>query len=219
MLLLDTGVALRRGASALGCSISDTQVDKLLAYLALLTKWNQVYNLTAIRSPGDMLSQHLLDSMTLVAPLMRFCCDSSSILDVGSGGGLPGVVIAVLQPRWTVTCVDAVAKKASFVRQVASELRLPNLVAEHQRVEQRTSASDDIIISRAFAALPDFVNWTRGCMAPAGVWLAMKGKLPVDEIAALPSDVEVFHVEQVTVPGLSAERCLVWMRPKSIEAR
>ena len=131
---------------------------------------------------------------------------------MGSGGGLPGVVIAICCPEIAVTCVDAVAKKAAFVQQAAGELGLGNLVGRHARVEA-VCEPFDVIVSRAFASLTDFVNWSRGALAEQGVWLAMKGKRPDDEIAALPAGAEVFHVEPLQVPGLDAERCLVWLRP------
>lgn len=139
------------------------------------------------------------------------------ILDVGSGGGLPGVVLAICRPDWRVTCVDTVAKKATFIRQAAAELRLPNLAAAHARVEQladTTGQRFQVITARAFSSLPDLVALTRGLLAPGGCWMAMKGAVPADEIAQLPADVDVFHVEQVAVPGLEARRCLVWMRLK-----
>ncbi|HJV69921.1 16S rRNA (guanine(527)-N(7))-methyltransferase RsmG, partial [Ideonella sp.] len=135
------------------------------------------------------------------------------VLDVGSGAGLPGVVLAICQPDWHVTCVDAVAKKASFIRQVAAELGLPNLQASHQRVEAMSEPPFDLITSRAFATLADFVALTRERLAAGGCWVAMKAKLSDDERAAVPKDVAVFHVEPLTVPGLDATRCLVWMRP------
>jgi len=161
-----------------------------------------------------MLTQHLADCLALLAPLRRHIAavGGQRLLDVGSGGGLPGVVIAVLEPRLQVTCVDTVGKKAAFVRQVAVDLRLRNLKAEHARVEALNGAPFELIASRAFASLADFVRLTRGQLADGGVWLAMKGKRPDDEMAALPDDVDVFHVEQLQVPGLNAERCLVWMR-------
>lgn len=134
------------------------------------------------------------------------------LLDVGSGGGLPGVVLAIGCPHLQVTCVDTVGKKAAFIRQVAAELKLPNLRAEHARVEQLNSRFD-LITSRAFASLLDFVSLTRDRMAEGAVWMAMKGKQPDEELAVLPPDVKVFHVEQLNVPGLDAQRCLVWMRP------
>jgi 16S rRNA (guanine527-N7)-methyltransferase len=131
---------------------------------------------------------------------------------------LPGVVLAICRPDWSVTCVDTVAKKATFLRQVAAELRLPNLTAEHARVEQLAGRSPrcfHLITARAFAALPALVQLTRPLLADDGVWMAMKGQVPDDEIRALPSDAEVFHVEQLAVPGLDARRCLVWVRPRA----
>ena len=135
---------------------------------------------------------------------------------VGSGGGLPGVVLAALQPGWQVDCVDTVVKKVSFIRQVAVELRLPNLQGLHARVESLAPPAGGypLITSRAFASLADFTALTRHLLSDGGVWVAMKGKLPADEQAALPDSVEVFHVEQLQVPGLDAQRCLVWMRPR-----
>lgn len=186
----------------------------LAQYLDLLARWNKVYNLTALRDPAQMQSHHLADSESIVAPLERHAAGRPlKILDVGSGGGLPGVVLAIHHPDWQVTCVDTVAKKAGFIRQVALELGLPNLNAEHARVEQLPAACADVVTSRAFASLPDFCAWTRHHLAPGGVWLAMKGRHPADEIAALPPDVAVFHVEPLRVPGLDAERRAIWMCP------
>lgn len=207
---------LRAAASTLGCRLDDTRVDLLLRYLALLTRWNRVYNLTAIRDGGRMGTLHLLDSLAVLPTLDRHAAGRAiKVLDVGSGGGLPGVVIAIARPGWAVHCVDAVAKKARFIQQAALELQLPNLRASHARVEQLPPAGADVVISRAFASLPDFAAWTRPHLGPGGVWLAMKGRAPDDEIAALPGDVEVFHVEQLHVPGLEASRCVVWMRPRA----
>jgi 16S rRNA (guanine527-N7)-methyltransferase len=135
------------------------------------------------------------------------------LLDVGSGAGLPGVVIAICCPDIAVHCVDTVAKKAAFIQQVAASLRLPNLRGLHARVESLTE-SYDVVSSRAFASLVDFARWSGAALAEQGIWMAMKGKHPADEMAMLPSDVEVFHVEQLLVPGLDAERCIVWMRSK-----
>jgi len=201
-------------AAALACPMTTAQSDRLLAYLDLLAKWNKVYNLTAIRDPSQMLTQHLADSLAVISPLRRHLGErSATVLDVGSGGGLPGVVIAVMLPQCQVTCVDAVAKKASFIRQTAGELRLPNLRAVHARVEQMDAEGFDVITSRAFASLDDFARLTVKRLAPDGIWLAMKGRPPDDEMAALGASVKVFHVEQLSVPGLDGERCLVWMRP------
>jgi 16S rRNA (guanine527-N7)-methyltransferase len=207
---------LRSGAKALGLSLSDAQFQRLLAYLALIQKWNKVYNLTALRDPSDMLTHHLLDSLTAIAPLSRHTQGQPTrVLDVGSGGGLPGVVLAICMPELSVGCVDTVAKKAAFVQQVAVSLRLPNLRGLHARVESLTDPYQ-VICSRAFASLPDFVTWSHSALAEGGVWMAMKGKHPQDEITALPANVSVFHVEPLTVPGLDVERCMVWMRPEPI---
>jgi 16S rRNA (guanine527-N7)-methyltransferase len=205
---------LRSGAKALGLDLSDEQVQRLLDYVALIQKWNKVYNLTALREPADMLTHHLLDSLTAIAPLRRHTQGQPTrVLDVGSGGGLPGVVLAICMPELSVRCVDTVAKKAAFVQQVAVSLRLTNLRGIHARVETLTDPYQ-VICSRAFASLPDFVTWSRSALAEGGVWMAMKGKRPQDEIDALPADVKVFHVEPLTVPGLDVERCMVWMKPE-----
>jgi 16S rRNA (guanine527-N7)-methyltransferase len=205
---------LRSGAKALGLSLSDEQFQRLLGYVALIQKWNKVYNLTALRDPADMLTHHLLDSLTAIAPLSRHTQGQpTKVLDVGSGGGLPGVVLAICMPELTVSCVDTVAKKAAFVQQVAVSLKLPNLRGLHARVESLTDPYQ-VICSRAFASLPDFVTWSRSALAEGGVWMAMKGKHPQDEITALPAGVKVFHVEPLTVPGLDVERCMVWMKPQ-----
>ena len=210
------GARLLDATARLGLAIADSEVSRLLGYLDLLQRWNATYNLTAVRDPYRMLTQHLVDCLALVAPLRRHQGPAATarLLDVGSGGGLPGVVIAIVNPDNDVTCVDAVGKKAAFVQQVATSLRLKNLHSQHTRVEQMNAAAFDVITSRAFASLADFVALTRRHLAADGVWLAMKGKDPVDERAALPADIDVFHVEQLSVPGLDADRCLVWMRPK-----
>ena len=203
---------LGAGIRALGLELGPDQQKQLLDYVALIQKWNKVYNLTALRDPADMLTHHLLDSLTAVAPLTRHTQGRAvRLLDVGSGGGLPGVVLAICMPELDVTCVDTVAKKAAFVQQVAASLKLPNLRGLHARVESLTDPYA-VICSRAFASLPDFVTWSRSALAEGGVWMAMKGKSPQDEIDALPADVKVFHVEPLTVPGLDVERCMVWMK-------
>ena len=206
---------LAAAAHTLDLNLSDAQLDQLLAYLALISKWNKVYNLTSVRDPQAMLTQHLVDSLSLLPPLRRHIQGATiRLMDVGSGGGLPGVVIAICEPHIHVTCVDAVAKKASFITQVAAELGLKNLRGEHSRVEQLKAAPFDVITSRAFASLIDFTSLTRQHLKPDAVWLAMKGQHPADELAALPADLDVFHVEQLAVPGLDAQRCLIWIRPK-----
>ena len=205
---------LRAGAATLGVTLSDRQSEQLLAYGSLMLKWNKVYNLTAVRDPAGVMTHHLLDSLAVIAPLQREWAGKGKLLDVGSGAGLPGVIIAILRSDIEVSCLDAVAKKAAFVQQVAAELELPNLRGLHARVEL-LEGSYDVISSRAFASLPDFFNGSKNLLAPDGVWLAMKGKTPADELAVLPAWVSVFHVEQLTVPGLDAERCIIWARKQA----
>lgn len=203
---------LASGARALGLGLTPDQQGKLLDYLALIQKWNQVYNLTAVRDPQEMLSHHLLDSLAVVGPLRRHAAGRAlRVLDVGSGAGLPGVVIAICCPDLTVDCVDTVGKKAAFIQQAALTLKLPHLRGLHDRVE-RLVGPYDLITSRAFASLADFVAWSGGALGEGGVWLAMKGKHPAEEVAALPPQVAVFHVEPLQVPGLDAERCLLWLK-------
>lgn len=203
---------LKAGVAALGLSLDETQQGQLLNYMQLIGKWNKVYNLTALRSADEMFSHHLMDSLAVIAPLRRHAAGRSMrILDVGSGAGLPGVVIAICCPEFQVECVDTVAKKAAFIQQAAASLGLSNLRGVHNRVE-RLAGPYDLICSRAFASLADFVNWSEQALAGEGVWMAMKGKRPDDEVAELPDGVAVFHVEPLRVPGLEAERCLVWVR-------
>jgi len=203
---------LRSGLNKLGLALADSQTAQLLNYLELIRKWNKVYNLTAVRQPAEMLTHHLLDSLAVIGPLRRQTQGRSiRLLDVGSGAGLPGVVIAICCPEVRVDCVDTVAKKAAFVQQAAATLALANLRGLHNRVEN-LSGPYDVISSRAFASLADFIAWSAAALAEQGAWLAMKGKHPAEEIAALPPEVEMFHVEQLEVPGLDAERCIVWMK-------
>ena len=212
---LSQGETLNGGIQALGLQLSPVQRSQLLAFLGLIAKWNKVYNLTAVREPAEMLTHHLLDSLAALGPLQRHLSaqglQHASLLDVGSGAGLPGIVFAMGCPDLQVSCVDAVSKKAAFIQQAAGELGLKNLRGVHARVESLTGPFD-VVCSRAFASLVDFTAWSRQTLAPAGVWLAMKGKHPAEELAALPEQVQVFHVEPLSVPGLQAERCLVWMR-------
>jgi 16S rRNA (guanine527-N7)-methyltransferase len=208
---------LKLGLRALDLMLDRAQVELLLDYLGLIEKWNRVYNLTAVREPLDMLTHHLLDSLAVVGPLVRETDGRPvRLLDVGSGAGLPGVVIAIACPQIEVTCVDTVAKKAAFIQQVSSELALVNLRGLHGRVEtldrQRGEEGFDVITSRAFASLVDFVDWSHRALQIGGLWMALKGKHPQAELLALPPGVEVFHVEPVAVPGLNADRCIVWMR-------
>ena len=213
-------VHLEAVAEQLQQPLTSTQAQRLFAYRNLIAKWNRVYNLTALRDPAQMLSHHIIDSLAAAPPLRRRLLQANlpaaRVLDVGSGGGLPGVVLATVLESVDVTCVDTVGKKAAFVQQVANELKLPNLRGVHARVEEMKAEPFDVITSRAFASLLDFVQLTRMHLKPGdqtgGVWMALKGKIPDDEIATLPTDIDVFHVEQLAVPGLDAERCIVWMR-------
>jgi 16S rRNA (guanine527-N7)-methyltransferase len=206
-------------AAELGLQLGAGERARLLEYLSLIQRWNKVYNLTALRDPKEMFTHHLLDCLAIVRPLEQGTAGRSAplrVLDVGSGAGLPGVILALLEPGWQVTCVDAVAKKATFIRQVAAELRLDNLEVVHGRVEAGETFGDrrfDLIVSRAFASLADFTRLTRHLLATDGTWAAMKAHLSEDERAELPDDIAMFHVEQVKVPKLDATRRLVWLRP------
>ncbi len=212
---MSQGVALREGAAKLGLQLSERQGEQLLSYSALILKWNKVYNLTALRDPASVLTHHLLDSLAIVAPLARERAGPATLLDVGAGAGLPGVVVAIMHGDIDVTCLDAVAKKAAFVQQVAAELKLDNLRGLHARVES-LAGSFDVVSSRAFASLQDFFSGSRQLLADEGIWMAMKGRAPRGELAALPADIDVFHVEQLDVPGLDAERCVVWARKRAV---
>jgi 16S rRNA (guanine527-N7)-methyltransferase len=217
MAELNLRTTLLAGLQALKLDLSERQIQQLLDYQALIAKWTQVYNLTAVRDPAEMMTHHLLDSLAAIAPLRRHLQESglesaSRLLDVGSGAGLPGVVIAICCPTVAVTCVDTVAKKAAFIKQAALALKLPNLTGLHARVESITQPFE-VICSRAFASLVDFTAWSAGALAPTGVWMALKGKHPADELALLPPGIEVLHTQTLQVPGLNAERCILWLRP------
>ena len=200
-----------------GAPLAPAPRAALDGYLALLHRWNATYNLTAVRDPEQMRIQHVADCLAVIPPLRRWRAGHPvrRVLDVGSGAGLPAVVIAALEPDLEVVSVDAVGKKAAFVRQVAGELGLRNLRAEHARVEQLKAGRFELVTARAFASLADLVSLTRAHLADGGAWMAMKGKRPDDELAALPPGVSLFHVEPLTVPGLDAERCLVWLQPSA----
>jgi 16S rRNA (guanine527-N7)-methyltransferase len=211
----DAEVVLRAGLAELHLSLSDDQVRDLLYFQNLIGKWNKVYNLTAVREQAEMLTHHLLDSLAAVEPLQKYLqgrgLSAANLLDVGSGAGLPGVVLAICFPTLAVTCVDTVGKKAAFVKHMALALALPNLTGLHARVETITQPFD-VICARAFASLSDFTVWSQAALAPGGAWMALKGKHPAEELSMLPPDVAVFHVEPLAVPGLAAERCIIWLQ-------
>lgn len=201
---------LARGAAQLGVQLTSVQQEQLLAYLALLIKWNKAYNLTAVRDPDEMVSRHLLDSLSIVA-FVRAAGDNW--LDVGSGGGMPGIPLAILFPERRFTTLDSNGKKTRFQTQVKLELQLANLEVVHSRVEEFLPAQPFAgIVSRAFSSLADFAHWTRHLGDADTRWLAMKGQYPHDELAALPADfrVEAEHVLQV--PGCQGQRHLLILR-------
>ncbi len=196
---------LAAGIAALGLALPDGAEAKLLAYLALLDKWNRVYNLTAVRDVERMVSHHLLDSLAAVP---YFQCET--VLDVGSGGGLPGIPLAIARPELRVTLIDSIAKKTAFLLQAKAELGLANLNVVTGRVENfRPETGFDVITSRAFSDLREFVTLTRHLHKPGGRWLAMKGLYPNEEIARLPDGVRVSADHALAVPGLEASRHLI----------
>lgn len=196
---------LSAGIAEMGLDVNAAAQQKLLAYLELMAKWNRVYNLTALKTPAEWVTHHLLDCLA-VLPHVR----GSLVVDVGSGAGLPGLVLAMVRPDWRVVSVETVDKKAAFQRQVAAELALTNVRIEGCRVEDLAlEHGADTVMSRAFSNLADFVRLTQHLLKPGGQWAAMKGRLPQEEIAALPSDVRVGEIVELKVPGLQAERCVV----------
>ena len=205
-------LALSEGLQSLSLELTQAQQQALLDYIALLGKWNKVYNLTAVREPEQMLSQHVLDCLAVLPPLKQVSPEALDLIDVGAGGGLPSVVFAIACPHWQITAVDTVAKKAAFIQTTAHSLRLVNLRAVHSRVEALTGGFD-VVTCRAYASLRDFCDSSRHLLKPNGVWMAMKAKLSAEELTDLPATVRVDKVEPLAVPALDADRCLVWMRP------
>lgn len=201
---------LADGAASMALRLNDTQLDLLIDYLALLAKWNAVYNLTAVRDPAQMVTQHLLDSLAILPAFTK----AKNVLDVGSGGGLPGIVLAIWalgdRPGMRVSMIDTVHKKTAFLTQVKAELNLSNVTVYSGRVEQlRVEPLFDVITSRAFADLSDFVTWSGHLMADQGQFIAMKGvDSPVEE-AGLPPGWKIIEKVPLAVPGLNAERHLV----------
>lgn len=212
----DFAPRLRAAASAMGLDIGAKQEQTLLAYLEQLQRWNRAYNLTAVREPEQMLIQHLFDSLAVIPAINKILYKhtvSPIIVDVGSGAGLPGVVLAAVCPRATVHCVDTVEKKATFIRYVAGVLRLPNLQAHHARVEKLPPFGADLVVSRAFASLADFAMLSGRHVGAHGHLLAMKGREPTDETTELSNKTtwRVSRIEPLQVPELDAQRCLVWL--------
>lgn len=205
--------ALAQGVAAMRLTISDEQQNNLLNYLYLLKKWNKTYNLTALRNESQMLSHHVLDSLTL----LPYLTNARSLIDVGSGGGMPGIPVAICCPDLELTLVDANSKKTTFLQQAVIELGLKNVAVRTQRVENILDKQVDIVTSRAFAALVDFVSWTRHLLNERGYWLAMKGVYPHMELCMLPEDIHVYQIDEVSVPTINAERHIVLLRPKQGE--
>jgi 16S rRNA (guanine527-N7)-methyltransferase len=199
---------LERGIAELGLDLSEQQVGQLLDYLALLAKWNSVYNLTSVRDPAQMVTQHLLDSLAAVPAF----AEASRVLDVGAGGGLPGIVLAIARPQMKVALIDTVHKKTAFLTQVKAELGLSNVTVHTARVEQlQVPHKFDVITSRAFADLSDFVNWSGHLLEEGGQFIALKGVAPAEERERLPEPWKVSELRVLTVPGLNAERHLVFI--------
>jgi len=209
---LSLEAALLSGLAQLGLELEAGQREKILAYITLLNKWGTVYNLTAIKDSKDILVQHVLDCLSVIKPISERVVAGSTILDVGSGAGLPALMIAIARPDLNVVAIDAVAKKVAFIKQAALQLGLPNAIAKHGRVEKDTGPKYELIVSRAFSSLKDFIEGTQGRLLEGGVWMAMKGKMPEEEINELPKGIDLIEVTQLTVPMMNAERCLVWMR-------
>ena len=211
---------LEHAISKMGLLMDDMQKSHMIELIHELMRWNKTYNLTAIRDADQALVHHLFDSLSVVLPLHRYFLRnrlvSPHIMDVGSGAGLPGLVLAIAMPNAHLTCVDAVEKKISFIRMMKGVLGLKNLEGVHARVENMQDTPSDIVISRAFASMKDFVSLAGKHLAPHGKIVAMKGKEPLEEMEALSREQqwEIAKTERLDVPGLEAERCLVWIERK-----
>jgi len=202
---MNTAEQLQRGLIALGLTLERDTQQRLLDYIALIEKWNRVYNLTAIREPEKMVSHHLLDSLA-VAPHLH----AKRLLDVGSGAGLPGIPLALANAHMHVTLLDSNHKKTAFLNQTVIELKLKNAEVCGERVESwKTQNRFDVIISRAFSDMGEFVRMTQHLLAPGGLFVAMKGLHPYEEIEKLPPDCKVRQVLPLAIPGLDGARHLV----------
>jgi len=220
-LTLDLRFKLEQGIKELGFSIADEQITKLLDYLRILYKWNQTYNITGHDSVDEMLSLHILDSLSIINPLqeqLKQCINEAEskvqILDVGSGAGLPGVVLSICLPQYHIVCLDAVSKKTAFLQYVKSVLCIPNVTVLNSRIEKHAKPYH-VVTSRAFSSLNQFTSLTNHCLDTNGFWMAMKGKHPSDELNMLDEKIEAFHVEHLNVPNINALRCLIFMRKKA----
>jgi 16S rRNA (guanine527-N7)-methyltransferase len=199
---------LAEGIAEMRLDVSPAQQDQLMDYLGLMFKWNAVYNLTSLRDPMQMVTHHLLDSLAAVPAFL----DAKNVLDVGSGGGLPGIVLAIVRPDVKISMIDTVHKKTAFLTQVKAELNLSNVAVYTMRVEQlQVSDKFDVITSRAFADLSDFVNWSSHLLAEGGRYIALKGVAPKEEQERVPAEWKVTKVEPLQVPRLGAERHLVFI--------
>jgi 16S rRNA (guanine527-N7)-methyltransferase len=202
---------LRSGAAAMQIELSDAQTAALMDYLGLFQKWNKAYNLTAIREPERMVDLHLLDSLA-VHPYIQ---DADNIIDVGTGPGLPGVVLAIMNPHKHFTLLDSNGKKTRFLFQARTALKLENLTIVNERVEAYHPPQPfDMIVSRAFASLADMTSWCRHLRAENGCFLAMKGQYPEDEIRAIESEFELVASHAIEVPGVEGERHLLRLVPR-----
>ncbi len=202
---------LKEGIAQLGLECSDLQIEQLNRYSQLLLKWNRVYNLTSIRNPEDVLTHHILDSLSIVPQYKELFKGPVSVLDVGSGGGLPAIPLAIMMPDYQVSMVDTVGKKCAFLTQCVVDLGLKNARVFNQRVEKIVDKKFDVLSSRAFSSLELFVKLTKHLLKDGGVWLAMKGVNPQQEIAALPKDIMVKNIYPLEVPFLKEDRHLVEM--------
>lgn len=207
---MDNKYKLQEGIRALGLELNTVQQLLLLEYVALLKKWNSTYNLTALRDESSMVSHHILDSLTL----LPFVAQAQTLMDVGSGGGMPGIPTAICRPDLQITLLDANTKKTAFLQQAVIELGLNNVTVASGRVEAMHDKKVDVVTSRAFAELADFIALTRHLLNENGYWAAMKGVYPYEELEQVPVGVEVVRVEKIQVPMLPAERHMVIMRPK-----
>ncbi len=208
---MDNKQQLQEGLQSMGLSLTTAQQLLLLEYVALLKKWNSTYNLTALRDEHTMISHHVLDSLTLL-PYIQY---AQTLMDVGSGGGMPGIPTAICRPDLQITLLDANTKKTSFLQQAVIELGLHNVSVASGRVEAMHDKKVDVVTSRAFAELADFISLTKHLLNENGYWAAMKGVYPYEELEHVPASVVVEKVDKLTVPMLNAERHMVIMRPQA----